>query len=34
MDDGRQQYKFQYLKDGKIIKIEAPTEDAISKVIA
>ena len=34
MDDGRQQYKFQYLKDGKLIKIEAPTEDAISKVIA
>ena len=33
MDDGRQQYKFQYLQDGKLVKIEAPTEDSISKVI-
>ena len=34
MDDGRQQYKFQYLQDGKLVKIEAPNEDSISKVMA
>ncbi|WP_323737612.1 hypothetical protein PXD04_11250 (plasmid) [Methanosphaera sp. ISO3-F5] len=34
MDDGRQQYKFQYLENGKLVKIEAPTEDSISKVMA
>jgi len=34
MDDGRQQYKFQYLQDGKLVKIEAPSEDSISKVMA
>ena len=33
MDDERQQYKFQYLQDGKLVKIEAPNEDSISKVI-
>jgi len=33
MDDGRQQYKFQYLRDGKLVKIEAPTEADITKVI-
>jgi len=33
MDDGRQQYKFQYLQDGKLVKVEAPTEADISKVI-
>ena len=33
MDDGRQQYKFQYIKDGKLVKIEAPNEDSISKVM-
>ncbi len=34
MDDGRQQYKFQYIQDGKLVKIEAPSEDSISKVMA
>ena len=34
MDDGRQQYKFQYLQDGKLVKMEAPNEDSISKVMA
>ncbi len=34
MDDGRQQYKFQYLQDGKLVKIEAPNEESISKVMA
>ena len=33
MDDGRQQYKFQYLENGKLIKINAPSEADISKVI-
>ncbi|MBR0471326.1 MAG: hypothetical protein IJI98_01340 [Methanosphaera sp.] len=33
MDDGRQQYKFQYIKDGKLVKIEAPSEDSIGKVM-
>jgi len=33
MDDGRQQYKFQYLRDGKLVKVEAPTEADITKVI-
>ncbi|WP_323736597.1 hypothetical protein PXD04_01105 [Methanosphaera sp. ISO3-F5] len=32
-DDGRQQYKFQYIPDGKLVKIEAPTENSISKVM-
>lgn len=34
MDDGRQEYKFQYLQDGKLVKIVAPNEDSISKIIA
>lgn len=33
MDDGRQQYKFQYIQDGKLVKIESPTEDGINKVM-
>ena len=33
MDDGKEQYKFEYLQDGKIVKITAVSEDVISQVI-
>lgn len=33
MDDGKEKYKFEYLQDGKIVKITAVSEDIISKVI-
>ena len=33
-DDGKVKYKFEYLQDGKIVKISAPSEDIISQVIA
>lgn len=32
-DDGKDKYKFEYLQDGKIVKITAVSEDIISKVI-
>ena len=32
-DDGRQEYKFEYLEDGKIVKIVASSEDIIGQVI-
>lgn len=34
MDDGRDQYNFEYLQDGKIVKVTAVSEDIISQVIA
>ncbi|RAP52049.1 MAG: hypothetical protein BZ138_03745 [Methanosphaera sp. rholeuAM270] len=33
MDDGKTEYKFEYLQDGKIVKIETYNEDLISQVI-
>ena len=33
-DDGKDQFKFEYLQDGKIVKITAVSEDIISQVIA
>ncbi len=33
MDDGRTEYNFEYLKDGKIVKIETYNENIISQVI-
>ena len=33
-DDGKDKYKFEYLQDGKIVKISAVSEDIISQVIA
>lgn len=34
MDDGITEYKFEYLNDGKIVKIETNNENLISQVIA
>lgn len=34
VDDGKDKYKFEYLQDGKIVKISAVSEDIISQVIA
>lgn len=34
MDDGITEYKFEYLNDGKIVKIETNNENIISQVIA
>lgn len=34
MDDGRDKYKFEYLQDGKLVKITGVSEDIISQVIA
>lgn len=33
-DDGKDQFVFEYLEDGKLVKIVAPSEDMISQVIA
>lgn len=33
MDDGKNKFKFEYLQDGKIVKITAVSEDIISKAI-
>ena len=33
-EDGKDKYKFEYLQDGKIVKISAVSEDIISQVIA
>ena len=33
-DDGKDKYKFEYLQDGKIVKISAVSENIISQVIA
>ena len=33
MDDGKNKYKFEYLQDGKIVKITAVSEDIIGQVI-
>lgn len=32
-DDGKTEYKFEYLQDGKVVKITGASEDIISKVI-
>jgi hypothetical protein len=34
MDDGRTEYKFEYLQDGKIVKIVTNNEDVITQVLA
>ena len=34
MDDGRTEYNFEYLQDGKIVKIETHNEDVINQVIS
>lgn len=34
VDDGKDKYKFEYLQDGKLVKIEAKGEDVISSIIA
>lgn len=34
MDDGITEYKFEYLNNGKIVKIETNNENIISQVIA
>ena len=34
MDDGRTEYKFEYLQDGKIVKIVTNNEDVINQVLA
>ena len=34
MDDGRTEYKFEYLQDGKIVKIVTNSEDVINQVLA
>lgn len=34
MDDGKEEFKFEYLQDGKLVKIVAPSEDMISQIIA
>lgn len=34
VDDGKDKFKFEYLQDGKIVKISAVSEDIISQVIA
>ncbi len=33
-DDGKTQYKFEYLEDGKIVKIVTNNEDLLSQIIA
>ena len=33
MDDGKNKYKFEYLQDGKIVKITAVSEDIIGQVM-
>ena len=33
MDDGKNKFKFEYLQDGKIVKITAVNEDIISNAI-
>lgn len=33
IDDGVDQFKFEYLEDGKLVKIQAPSEEMISQVI-
>lgn len=33
-DDGKGQFKFQYLEDGKIVKISASSEDIINQLLA
>ena len=33
-DDGKTKYKFEFLQDGKIIKITAPSEDIINQVLS
>lgn len=33
-DDGKTEYKFEYLQDGKVVKVTAASEDIISKVIS
>lgn len=33
VDDGKDKYKFEYLQDGKLVKITAVSEDIISQVI-
>lgn len=32
-DDGKTEYKFEYLQDGKVVKINAPSEDIIISII-
>jgi hypothetical protein len=32
-DDGKEQFKFEYLEDGKLVKIVASSEDIISQII-
>lgn len=34
VDDGKNKYKFEYLEDGKLVKIVANSEDVINQVIA
>ena len=34
MDDGRTEYKFEYLQDGKIVKIVTNNEDVINQVLS
>ena len=34
MDDGKTEYKFEYLQDGKIVKIVTNNEDVINQVLA
>lgn len=34
MDDGKDKFKFEYLQDGKLVKITGVSEDIISQVIA
>ncbi|MBQ6220181.1 MAG: hypothetical protein IJJ47_10655 [Methanosphaera sp.] len=34
VDDGKEKYKFEYLQDGKLVKIVANSEDTINKVIS
>lgn len=34
VDDGKNEYKFEYLEDGKLVKIVANSEDVINQVIA
>ncbi len=34
VDDGKNEYKFEYLEDGKLVKIVANSEDVINQVIS
>ena len=34
LNDGKEQYKFEYLENGKLVKIVASSEDIISQIIA